>query len=381
MATISRQAVSGGVRISTAVLHEIVRQRISHLGFSGHTAIHDFQILASGHCFDRCDIAYIVGLELRGLSPNARRLMGSGEVRATEWSNATLAWRYKAAAMGVPFLPCRTVLGTDVEKHSAAKEIACPFTGMKLLAVPALIPDVGIIHVHRADTYGNCQIDGITIADNGVARASKRVIITAEHIVDTDMIREEPAKTLLPYWLVDAVCHVRFGSYQEICPTNTILMSDIFKNGWKSKKTRRRSRRSSTSRSTGRRAFPIIWSSTEATGAWRNYTSTNRYAGELPAEVSMARYNMMEFMVCTAAYQLEDGRSAVIGTGMPLAAAMLAQKAHAPNLIVMFEVGTVAPLLPWLLVSVADSCTQYGVILHTSCEDLEFVVDSCWQSN
>ncbi len=208
----------GGVRIATAILHEIVRQRIKHLGLSGHTATHDFQILAAGHCFDRCDIAYIVGLELRGLSPNARRVMESGEVRVTEWSNATLAWRYKAAAMGVPFLPCRTVLGTDVEKHSAAKEITCPFTGSKLLAVPALYPDVGIIHVHRADVYGNCQIDGITIADYDVARASKRVIITTEHLVDTEEIRNEPIKTLLPYWLVDAVCHVRFGSYPGNMP-------------------------------------------------------------------------------------------------------------------------------------------------------------------
>ncbi len=139
-------------------------------------------------------------------------------MRVTEWSNATLAWRYKAAAMGVPFLPARTVLGTDVEKYSAAKEITCPFTGLKLLAVPALYPDVGVIHVHRADVYGNCQIDGITIADYDVARASKRVIITTERIVDTDEIRQDPAKTLLPYWLVDAVCHVRYGSYPGNMP-------------------------------------------------------------------------------------------------------------------------------------------------------------------
>jgi glutaconate CoA-transferase subunit A len=208
----------GGVRIATALLHEIVRQRKKHLGLSGHTATHDFQILAAGRCFDRCDIAYIVGLELRGLSPNARRLMESGEVRVTEWSNATLAWRYKAAAMGIPFLPCRTVLGTDVERHSAAKEIECPFTGIKLLAVPALYPDVAILHVHRADIYGNCQVDGITIADCDVAHASKRVIVSTEHLVDTNEIRKDPTRTLLPYWLVDAVCHVRYGSYPGNMP-------------------------------------------------------------------------------------------------------------------------------------------------------------------
>lgn len=208
----------GGVRISTAVLHEIVRQRKKNLGFSGHTATHDFQILAAGKCFNRCDIAYIVGLEMRGLSPNARRVMESGAVQVTEWTNATLAWRYKAAAMGVPFLPARSSLGTDVFKHSAAKEITCPFTGQKLAAVPALFPDVAVIHVHRADIYGNAQVDGIAIADYDVARASKHVIITTERIVSTDEIRKDPSKTLVPYFMVDAVCHVRYGSYPGNMP-------------------------------------------------------------------------------------------------------------------------------------------------------------------
>lgn len=208
----------GGVRISTAVLHEIVRQRKKNLGFSGHTATHDFQILAAGKCFDRCDIAYIVGLEMRGLSSNARRVMESGAVKVTEWTNATLDWRYKAAAMGVPFFPARSALGTDVFKHSAAKEITCPFTGQKLLAVPALYPDVSVVHVHRADVYGNCQVDGIAIADYDVARASKHLIVTTEHLVSTDEIRKDPLRTLAPYWMVDAVCHVRYGGYPGNMP-------------------------------------------------------------------------------------------------------------------------------------------------------------------
>ncbi|MBI5029070.1 MAG: CoA transferase subunit A [Chloroflexi bacterium] len=203
----------GSVRVATAVLHEIVRQRITHLGFAGHTATHDFQILAAGRCFDRCDAAYIVGLEVRGLSPNARRYMESGQVCVTEWSNATLGWRYKAAAMGVPFLPASSLMGTDTFKYSGAKEIECPFTGQKLIAVPALFPDVGIIHVHRADMYGNAQVDGISVADWDIARASKRLIITTERIVSTDEIRRDPSKTMVPYWLTDAVCLVPYGSY------------------------------------------------------------------------------------------------------------------------------------------------------------------------
>src|SRR5512139_1230157 len=203
----------GGVRIASALLHEIVRQRKKHLGLAGHTATHDFQILAAGKSFDRCDIAYVVGLERRGLSPNARRYLESGAVRMTEWSNATLGWRYKAAAMGVPFLPARSVLGTDTFRYSAGKEISCPFTGETLLAIPALFPDVGVIHVHRADMYGNAQVDGIGIADYDLARACKRLILTTERIVDTETIRARPCQTFIPYWLVDAVCEVRYGSY------------------------------------------------------------------------------------------------------------------------------------------------------------------------
>ena len=208
----------GSVRIPTAVLHEIVRRRYHNLGFCGHCSTHDFQILADGGVLDRCDISYIVGLELRGLSPHGRRLVERGALRTTEWSNAGLGWRYKAAAMGLTFLPARTMLGSDTERYSAAREITCPFTGQKLLAVPALFPDVAVIHVHQADIYGNAQIEGIHIVDRDLARAAKRLIITAERIIPTEEFRRHPELTAIPYWLVDAVCLVPGGSYPAEMP-------------------------------------------------------------------------------------------------------------------------------------------------------------------
>lgn len=208
----------GSVRFSTAILHEILRQGRRNLGFSGHSTTHDFQILAAGGVIDRCDIAYVVGLELRGLSPNGRRFMESGRVRTAEWSNAGLAWRYKAAAMGVPFLPARTMLGSDTEVYSPAVEIRDPYTGLILLALPALSPDVGILHVHEADMYGNSRIAGISIVDLDLARACKRVIITCERIISNEEIRRQPEKTSIPAWLVDAVCLVPFGSYPGEMP-------------------------------------------------------------------------------------------------------------------------------------------------------------------
>lgn len=208
----------GTNRIPTAVLHEILRQQRKGLGLSGHTATHDFQILAAGGAIDRVDVAYVVGLEARGLSRVARRLFEEARIQVTEWTNAALAWRYRAAVMGVPFVPARVMFGTDTYERSAAKTVHCPFTGQKLLALPALYPDVAVIHVHRADKYGNCQIDGINVADYDVARASKRVIITAERIVDEGVIRAEPSRTIIPGYCVDAVCEVRYGSYPGNMP-------------------------------------------------------------------------------------------------------------------------------------------------------------------
>lgn len=217
---------SGGFgtnRIATAALHEIVRQKKRDLGFAGHTTTHDFQILAAGNrhgekLLARVDAAYIVGLEARGLSPQARRVMQSGEVAVCEWTNYALACRLQAAAMGVPFLPARDMLGTDTFEHSAAKEIDCPFTGQKVVALPALSPDVSVIHVHESDCFGNCRIYGITMADLELARASKRVIVTTEKIVTTDDIRERPYETVMPSFCVDAVCEVPYGSFPGNMP-------------------------------------------------------------------------------------------------------------------------------------------------------------------
>ena len=208
----------GANRISTAALHEILRQKKNNLGFMGHTSTHDFQILAAGNrgghkLLARLDAAYVVGLEARGLSTQARRVMESDEVEVCEWSNYALACRLHAAAMGVPFIATRNMLGTDTFGYSAAKEIKCPFTNKKLAALPALYPDVAVIHVHESDCHGNCRIKGIAVADLELARAAKRVIITAERIISNDEIRKHPEATLISSLCVDAVCHVRYGSY------------------------------------------------------------------------------------------------------------------------------------------------------------------------
>lgn len=214
----------GGDRIPTAVLHEILRQEKQDLGLAGHTSTHDFQVLCAGNqmgrgqTLARVDIAYVVGLEARGLSPQARRVMESGEVVFTEWTNYTLALRFRAAAMGVPFLPAHSALGTDTFRYSAGKKIACPFTDEPLMAVPALYPDIAAIHVHESDPFGNCRIEGITVADLDVARSARKLIITCERLISNEEIRDNPTRTVIPFFCVDAVCEVPFGSYPGNMP-------------------------------------------------------------------------------------------------------------------------------------------------------------------
>ena len=214
----------GADRIATALIHEVVRQRRQNLSFAGHTTTHDFQILCAGNLtgrgqlLQRVDVAYIIGLEARGLSPQARRVVESGEVELCEWTNYTLALRFQAAAMGVSFLPARSLAGTDTFRHSAAKPIQCPFTGADYVAIPALWPDVALIHVHEADCFGNARIRGTSVADIELARAAKHVVLSCERLISNDDIRSDPTSTVIPFFCVDAVCEVPFGSFPGNMP-------------------------------------------------------------------------------------------------------------------------------------------------------------------
>lgn len=202
----------GTVRCPMSLVREVIRQGIKDLRVAGQ-GVTELDLWLAAGIVKTLDITYI-GLEVYGVSSALRRAVESGQVeKVVEWSNGGISWRFKAAAMGVPFLPVRSMLGSDTFRYSAAKIVECPFTGEKVALLPALILDVGLIHVHRADRYGNCQIEGITGFALEMARASKRLIISAEEIVPTEEIRRYPDRTVIPYYLVDAVVHAPFGSH------------------------------------------------------------------------------------------------------------------------------------------------------------------------
>jgi glutaconate CoA-transferase subunit A len=95
--------------------------------------------------------------------------------------------------------------------------MSCPFTGETLCLVPALFPDVALLHVHRADRYGNCQIDGYPHMDADIARAATTVLVTAEEIIPEEEIRRHPDRTVIPGFVVDAVVEVPFGAFPHEC--------------------------------------------------------------------------------------------------------------------------------------------------------------------
>jgi glutaconate CoA-transferase subunit A len=181
------------IRLSMVAVHEIIRQKKRNLNLAAGTRTYDFNLLLDAGCVKNIDCGYITGMEVFGIPyvtrKRAERMIASGEMGISEYDNASMAWRHKAAAMGIPFLPIRNMMGADGFKHSAAIKIRCPFTGEELILVPAIYADVCIIHVHRCDIYGNSQIEGALNEDLGKSKSAKRLIITTEKIIDTMFLR------------------------------------------------------------------------------------------------------------------------------------------------------------------------------------------------
>jgi len=221
-----------GAPISTVGVYEVIRQSKKNLKI-GRGGIFEMDVLIGAGLVEAVDRGYGGGFEVRGLSPLYRRYIESGNLKVYEWSNIAFAWRLKAGAMGVPFLPTRVMMGTDTFKFSAAKTVQCPFTGMKVCLVPACFPDVTFVHVDRCDKYGNSQLDRISIMDVDAAKASRRVIITTEEVVETDKIRTAPWRTSIPFYAVDAVVEAPWGAHPSNMPEK-YYMDEEFVGEWMS---------------------------------------------------------------------------------------------------------------------------------------------------
>jgi len=159
-----------------------------------------------------CEESYVGFEQDLGLAPAYRRAAESGTITVKESCCVTILTQLRAAEMGLPFLPVRGIKGTDIPRlHPEYAETTCPFTGEVLVAVPPLIPDVALLHAPMGDSQGNLYLDQPYVLDERFAAASRSVIATVDHIVDTDELVKHGVT--IPGYFVQAVVEVPFGAH------------------------------------------------------------------------------------------------------------------------------------------------------------------------
>ena len=196
----------------SAAIHEIVRQKIDHLK-PIFALITTYSLLIGEGLTDKIYTGWMFQ-DIRRSFPliKARQMGRLPEIN--EYSHFALNLALLAGQMGVPYLPAKCLLGSDFLKiNPDIKTTTCPFTGAKLAAIKAIVPDIGIIHVQRADADGNAQKWGSLGMDVEGINASKKIIVTTEKIVDSDIIRRDPNRTIIPGFRVNAVVEQPWGAH------------------------------------------------------------------------------------------------------------------------------------------------------------------------
>ena len=201
--------------IPFAASYEMIRQRKTNLTLIGPISDMQFDQLIGAGCVKKI-IASWVGNVAAGLGHNYRRAAEAGipnAIEIEEHSNFTIGLGLQAAATGLPFMPTKTVKGSDFRKGEQFSLVRCPFTNEELVAVRAICPDVAILHVQRADAEGNAHIWGNFGVMREAALAAKKVILTCEEIVHHDVILSDPNRTVIPGFIVSSVVYEPLGSH------------------------------------------------------------------------------------------------------------------------------------------------------------------------
>lgn len=213
-------------RTPFSMIHEIIRQRKKDLTITRSNAADDFDMLIGAGVVKRF-IATFLSLGFFGLGRCYRRSIEKGiphKIEVEEYTNLSLPTMLMAGAMGMPFAPVRDMAGSDLLNVKSFmgddkyKIIESPFDGTPTVLVPALNPDVAIIHVQQADESGNAQIWGIAGDCKFGANAAKKVIVSCERIVSRDVVGKDPSRTIVPDFKVVAVVEEPFGSHPGYTP-------------------------------------------------------------------------------------------------------------------------------------------------------------------
>ncbi|HVT66196.1 MAG TPA: CoA-transferase [Trebonia sp.] len=211
-------ALGGGLsaRLPMALVRELIRQHRTGLHVVGSAHSIDVDLLVAAGAVRRCEESYVGFEQDLGLAPAYRRAAQQGTVEVAESCCATLLAQLRAAEMGLPFLPVRGVRGSDIASlHPEYREITCPFTGETLVAVPALRPDVALLHAPSGDRYGNLHLEQPYVLDERFAAASRAVIATVDELVSTE--EAIASGVTIPAHLVDAVVPAPYGAHPTSC--------------------------------------------------------------------------------------------------------------------------------------------------------------------
>lgn len=199
--------------IPFAAGHEIIRQEKKDLVLARATPDLIYDQIAAAGCARKVIFSYM-GNPGVGSLRIVRDQIETGRLDWEEYSHFAMISRLQAGAAGLPFMPMNPTAAVDLENENPQyRVVQDPYSGGEVVVVPSLNPDVAIVHVQRADAQGNGQIWGIIGEQKEAAFASRRVILTAEEIVDEAVIRSDPNRTLIPAYIVDAVCHVPYASH------------------------------------------------------------------------------------------------------------------------------------------------------------------------
>jgi len=205
-------------RCNMAFAREVIRQGIRGLTVSQCVGAMDADLLAGAGAVER--IIYGGGsLDRFGRLNCVNRGIETGTLIAEEYSSLSLAFRYLAGALGLPFIPIRSLRGSDILKRlqelapSEIGEVEDPFTGDNWLVLKPLIPDVAVVQVQMADEEGNAWIMGPRWDNEEQVKASKRTIVITEQLVPTEVIRRDPERTLIPGFRVSHVVHLPFAAH------------------------------------------------------------------------------------------------------------------------------------------------------------------------
>lgn len=211
-------AVGGGLswREPMAALHELVRQGTGRLRLVGSAHGIDVDLLCAAGCVAASAESYVGFEQDFGMAPNYRRACESGRVSVQDSCCYTLVQQLRAAIAGLPFMPIRSVRGSGfMQLHPEFRTMICPFTGEELVLVPALQPDVAILHVQYADSHGNLRIEGPPVADILFAKAAKTVLATVEQLLPHEQLAE--LGVTIPYFYVTALTEIRYGAHPTAC--------------------------------------------------------------------------------------------------------------------------------------------------------------------